>query len=43
MCLRWLDALATDGVLAQARVLDFGCGSGILALAALKRRPPQWA
>ncbi|KAB7773342.1 50S ribosomal protein L11 methyltransferase [Xanthomonas sp. LMG 12462] len=36
LCLRWLDALATDGVLAQARVLDFGCGSGILALAALK-------
>ncbi|WP_420008145.1 50S ribosomal protein L11 methyltransferase [Xanthomonas sacchari] len=36
LCLRWLDALAADGVLAQARVLDFGCGSGILALAALK-------
>ncbi|WP_295972295.1 50S ribosomal protein L11 methyltransferase [uncultured Xanthomonas sp.] len=36
LCLRWLDALATDGILAQARVLDFGCGSGILALAALK-------
>ncbi len=36
LCLRWLDALATDGALAQARVLDFGCGSGILALAALK-------
>ncbi|WP_045761649.1 50S ribosomal protein L11 methyltransferase [Xanthomonas albilineans] len=36
LCLRWLDALASDGALAQARVLDFGCGSGILALAALK-------
>jgi ribosomal protein L11 methyltransferase len=36
LCLRWLDALAADGALAQARVLDFGCGSGILALAALK-------
>jgi ribosomal protein L11 methyltransferase len=36
LCLRWLDALAADGTLAQARVLDFGCGSGILALAALK-------
>ncbi|WP_045767020.1 50S ribosomal protein L11 methyltransferase [Xanthomonas albilineans] len=36
LCLRWLDALASEGALAQARVLDFGCGSGILALAALK-------
>ncbi|HEY4582315.1 MAG TPA: 50S ribosomal protein L11 methyltransferase [Lysobacter sp.] len=36
LCLQWLDALATDGVLRDARVLDFGCGSGILALAALK-------
>ncbi len=36
LCLRWLDGLATDGVLGGARVLDFGCGSGILALAALK-------
>jgi len=32
MCLRWL---ATHGAqLAQARVLDYGCGSGILAIAA---------
>ncbi|MBN6113980.1 MULTISPECIES: 50S ribosomal protein L11 methyltransferase [Xanthomonas] len=36
LCLRWLDGLAADGALGQARVLDFGCGSGILALAALK-------
>lgn len=36
LCLRWLDGLAADGTLAGARVLDFGCGSGILALAALK-------
>lgn len=36
LCLRWLDALATDGLLQGRRVLDFGCGSGILALAALK-------
>jgi ribosomal protein L11 methyltransferase len=36
LCLQWLDALATEGALQQARVLDFGCGSGILALAALK-------
>lgn len=36
LCLQWLDALADDGALADATVLDFGCGSGILALAALK-------
>jgi ribosomal protein L11 methyltransferase len=36
LCLQWLDALAADGVLQRQRVLDFGCGSGILALAALK-------
>lgn len=36
LCLRWLDGLAQEGVLQGARVLDFGCGSGILALAALK-------
>jgi ribosomal protein L11 methyltransferase len=36
LCLRWLDALATSGALRGARVLDFGCGSGILALAALR-------
>lgn len=36
LCLRWLDALAGDSLLAGERVLDFGCGSGILALAALK-------
>lgn len=36
LCLQWFDALATQGHLRDARVLDFGCGSGILALAALK-------
>lgn len=36
LCLRWLDALAGRGELQGRDVLDFGCGSGILALAALK-------
>jgi ribosomal protein L11 methyltransferase len=33
MCLRWL-ATRPAGALAAARVLDYGCGSGILAIAA---------
>ena len=36
LCLRWLDGLATEGALQGRDVLDFGCGSGILALAAMK-------
>jgi ribosomal protein L11 methyltransferase len=36
LCLEGLERLADDGRLAQARVLDVGCGSGILAIAALK-------
>jgi ribosomal protein L11 methyltransferase len=36
LCLRWLDELASQEKLQGKRVLDFGCGSGILALAALK-------
>lgn len=36
LCLQWLDTLAGEGLLHDQRVLDFGCGSGILALAALK-------
>jgi len=33
MCLEWLDATVTPGV---GRVIDYGCGSGILAIAALR-------
>ncbi|PJK12974.1 50S ribosomal protein L11 methyltransferase [Lysobacteraceae bacterium NML120232] len=36
LCLEWLDTLADEGTLQGREVLDFGCGSGILALAALK-------
>lgn len=36
LCLQWLDGLAAHGALQGRTVLDFGCGSGILALAALK-------
>jgi ribosomal protein L11 methyltransferase len=32
LCLRWLDAHLTPGM----RVIDYGCGSGVLALAAAK-------
>ena len=36
LCLAGVEALADDGLLDGARVLDVGCGSGILAIAALK-------
>ncbi len=36
LCLQWLDTLAARGELQGRTVLDFGCGSGILALAALR-------
>jgi ribosomal protein L11 methyltransferase len=36
LCLEWLDALADEAALQDREVLDFGCGSGILAIAALK-------
>jgi ribosomal protein L11 methyltransferase len=36
LCLEWLDAGASSGWLPGADVLDYGCGSGILAIAALK-------
>jgi len=32
LCLQWLDGLALDG----RQLIDYGCGSGILAIAALK-------
>jgi ribosomal protein L11 methyltransferase len=36
LCLAGVEALADRGVLSGSRVLDVGCGSGILAIAALK-------
>ncbi|MBI3746436.1 MAG: 50S ribosomal protein L11 methyltransferase [Chloroflexi bacterium] len=36
LCLAALEAVADDGILAEARVLDVGCGSGILAIAAAR-------
>jgi ribosomal protein L11 methyltransferase len=36
MCLEWLDQLADAGGLEAATVIDYGCGSGILAIAALR-------
>ncbi|MCL7940848.1 50S ribosomal protein L11 methyltransferase [Halomonas sp. ATCH28] len=36
LCLAWLDGLSVDGELQGLAVLDVGCGSGILAIAALK-------
>lgn len=36
LCLAAIEALADRGVLAGTRVLDVGCGSGILAIAALR-------
>lgn len=36
LCLEWLDGLAAAGTLEGRDMLDVGCGSGILAIAALK-------
>lgn len=36
LCLRWLYAVLKDRHDTKATVLDFGCGSGILAIAALR-------
>jgi len=38
LCLEWMDA--TD--FAGKRVLDFGCGSGVLGIVAAIRAPPKW-
>mgnify|MGYP003385442559 CR=1 FL=1 len=38
MCLRWISAHGGTGL---GRVLDYGCGSGILAIAAAKYGAPQ--
>jgi ribosomal protein L11 methyltransferase len=34
MCLRWIAQHAADDAAGWSRVLDYGCGSGILAIAA---------
>lgn len=36
MCLEWLEARSQEGALDGQYVIDYGCGSGILAIAALK-------
>jgi ribosomal protein L11 methyltransferase len=36
MCLEWLDAEIRPGTAPAPRVIDYGCGSGILAIAALR-------
>ncbi len=36
LCLQWLDELAEQDKLLNKTMLDFGCGSGILAIAAVK-------
>jgi ribosomal protein L11 methyltransferase len=41
LCLRWLDQLAQEHDLSTCSVLDYGCGSGILAIAAMLLGAPQ--
>jgi hypothetical protein len=38
LCLRWLD----QAPLAGRTLIDYGCGSGILAIAATTRRASPW-
>ena len=41
MCLRWLAEAGRQGRLAGAQVLDYGCGSGILAITAALHGAPR--
>jgi len=36
LCMQWLEELSDQGVLKNKSLLDYGCGSGILAIAAKK-------
>jgi len=36
LCLNWLESLADEGLLQNQSMMDYGCGSGILAIAAKK-------
>ncbi len=36
LCLQWLEQFANDENAADASLIDYGCGSGVLAIAALK-------
>ncbi len=36
LCLQWLEQFASDLNAADASLIDYGCGSGVLAIAALK-------
>jgi ribosomal protein L11 methyltransferase len=41
LCLKWLDRLAREQDMSNATVLDYGCGSGILAIAAMLLGAPH--
>lgn len=36
LCLNWLESLSDEGLLENQSMMDYGCGSGILAIAAKK-------
>lgn len=43
LCMQWLEELSDQGVLNNKSLLDYGCGSGILAIAAKKLGSgPTW-